>query len=178
MSMTELTLPEPCVILLVGAAGVGKSTFAARHFPPAAVLSSDALRQAIAGDAADQRASRPAFAALHRALDGRLAAGQLAVIDATNLTRAARAEVRRIAARHEVPVVAIILDLPEAIVRRRNAGRAGRVVPDEIISRHLEELRMALLPGGLTAEGYYRVVRLTDPTEVDALSIRLETAAS
>ena len=172
--MAELLLPDPCVVLLVGAAGVGKSTFAARHFRPEAILSSDALRAAIAGDAADQRATRPAFAALHRALDRRLAAGLVAVIDATNLTRAARAAVRRIAAGHAVPVVAIILDLPEAVVRQRNAARTGRVVPNEVITRHLAELRRSLLPGGLTAEGYLRVVRLADPEEVEALRIRLE----
>ena len=111
--MTELVLPDPCVVLLVGAAGSGKSTFAARHFAADAVLSSDALREVIAGDAADQRATRPAFAALHLALERRLAAGRLAVVDATNLTASARAKVRRIAARRGVPVLAIVLDPPE-----------------------------------------------------------------
>jgi len=174
--MAELVLPDPCVVVLVGAAGSGKSTFAARHFPPAAVLSSDALREAIAGDAADQRASKAAFAALHRALERRLAAGRLAVVDATNLTRAGRADVRRIAARHALPVIAIVLDLPEAVVRQRNAGR-DRVVPEEVVSRHLAALAAALEPGGLAAEGYADVIRLTDPATIDGLSVRLVPAA-
>ena len=171
--MTELVLPDPSVVLLVGAAGSGKSTFAARHFAADAVLSSDALREVIAGDPADQRASRAAFAALHLALDRRLAAGRLAVVDATNLTAAARATVRRIAARRGVPVVAIVLDLPGDVVRRRNAERLGRVVPDPVVSRHLEALAGALRPGGLDSEGYAAVVRLADPLAVDALEVRL-----
>src|SRR3972149_3902672 len=110
--VSELRVPDPSVVLRGGAAGAGKSTFAARHFPASAVLSSDALRAAIAGDAADQSATRRAFTALHRALDRRLAAGLLTVVDATNVTAAARRTIRRAAARHGAPVVAIELDLP------------------------------------------------------------------
>ena len=171
--MTELVLPDPCVVLLVGAAGSGKSTFAARHFAVDAVLSSDALREVIAGNAADQRATRPAFAALHEALDRRLAAGRLAVVDATNLTVGARANVRRIAAKRGVPVVAIVLDLPEDLVRRQNAGRLGRVVPDAVVTRHLESLAAALRPGGLDSEGHATVVRLTDARGVEEFEVRL-----
>jgi predicted kinase len=171
--VTELILPDPCVVLLVGAAGSGKSTFAARHFPGDAVLSSDALRELIGGDAADQRATRPAFAALHLALDRRLREGHLAVVDATNITAASRRSIRRIAARWGAPVVAIVLDLPEHLVRSRNAGRLGRVVPADVVTRHLESLAVALRPGGLDAEGYAAVVRLTDPRDVEELGVRV-----
>ena len=122
-SMAELAITARSVVLLVGAAGAGKSTFARRHFPPEAILSSDAMREAIAGDAADQRVNGPAFAALHRALDRRLVSGGMAVVDATNATAAARRTIRRIAERHRVPVIAIVLDLPG------RSPRAGRSVP-------------------------------------------------
>ena len=79
-SMTRrstLELPVPGLVVLIGAAGSGKSTLAARLFAADELLSSDALRAAISGDAADQRATRPAFAILHREalrrLDGRAA---------------------------------------------------------------------------------------------------------
>lgn len=172
--MTELVIPTPCVVLLVGAAGAGKSTFARRHFSPEAILSSDAMREAIAGDAADQRLNGPAFAALHRTLDRRLASGGLAVVDATNATSAARRAIRRIAARHRVPIIAIVLDLPEAIVRARNAGRTERPVPEEVVTRHLAAVAGALDRGQLEAEGYARIVRLRTAEEVDSVAVRID----
>ncbi|HEX4897263.1 MAG TPA: AAA family ATPase [Candidatus Limnocylindrales bacterium] len=171
--MAELAIPGRCVVLLVGAAGAGKSTFARRHFPPEAILSSDAMREAIAGNAADQRVNGPAFAALHRALDRRLASGALAVVDATNATAAARRAIRRIAGRHRVPIIAIVLDLPEAIVRARNAGRTERPVPDEVVTRHLAAVARTLDRGQLEAERYARIVRLRTPAEIERLVVRL-----
>jgi len=171
--MAELAIPAQYVVLLVGAAGAGKSTFARRHFPPEAILSSDAMREAIAGDAADQRVNGPAFAALHRALDRRLASGGPAVVDATNATAAARRAIRRIAERRRVPIIAIVLDLPEAIVRARNAARTERPVPDEVVTRHLAALARTRDLGTLEAEGYARIVRLRTTAEVDRLVVRL-----
>lgn len=175
--MAELQVPDPVVVLLVGAAGSGKSSFAARHFPADAVLSSDALRAEISGDAADQSVTGAAFAALHRALDRRLAAGWLTVVDATNVTAAARRTIRGIAARNGVPVVAIVLDLPGPVVHARNAARRERTVPERAVNHHLGRLSRALANGELEAEGYATVVRLRDPAEVDALTIRLVPAA-
>ena len=69
-----LELPDPALVVLVGPAGAGKSTLAARHFAPDEVLASDAIRAELTGDPADQRATRRAFELLHRRLDARLAA--------------------------------------------------------------------------------------------------------
>ena len=45
------------LVVLIGAAGAGKSTLAARLFAPDEIVSSDALRAVISGDEADQRVS-------------------------------------------------------------------------------------------------------------------------
>ena len=92
--MVDLVIPDPCLVVLVAAAGAGKSTFAARHFDPAEILSSDAYRARIAGDEADQRATRAAFEQLHRDLEQRLADRRLTVVDATNVERSARLALR------------------------------------------------------------------------------------
>ncbi len=171
-------LPDPAVVLLIGAAGAGKSTFAQAHFPADAIISSDALRQAILGDATDQTANGRVFAAVHRALDRRLSAGRLAVVDATNLTATGRRRIRERAARAGVPTVAIVLALPADVVLRRNAARTGRQVPVAAVARHLAALERLLEQGLLDGEGYQQVIRLDDPEAAARLTIRLNRGAA
>jgi predicted kinase len=169
---TEIRLPEPCLVVLVGAAGAGKSTFATRHFAAEDVLSSDAYRGLVAGDPTDQRATRPAFAALHRELGRRLRDGRTAVVDATNVTAAARATLLGIASEAGVPAVAIVLDLPLDVVLARNASRPGaRAVQEPVVRRHLDALAAALGGQALEREGFAAVVRLRSPADVGAVRV-------
>lgn len=48
----NLALPADAMMVLIGASGAGKSPFAMRHFAPTEILSSDAMRAAVAVDAA------------------------------------------------------------------------------------------------------------------------------
>ncbi|HEU4921424.1 MAG TPA: AAA family ATPase, partial [Candidatus Limnocylindrales bacterium] len=95
------------------------------------------------GDEADQRATRTAFAILHREVTARLAAGRLVVVDATNVERHARRALRDRARAAGRPAVAIVLALPEALVQARNAARPGRVVDAAVVAGHLERLAAA-----------------------------------
>jgi protein phosphatase len=176
--MPTLTVPDPSLVSLIGAAGSGKSTLAARHFAPAEILSSDALRAAISGDAADQSASKAAFAALYAALDRRLRAGRSAVVDATNATREARRTLLVHAETAGVPAFAIVLDLAPAVVLARNAARHDRVVPEAIVRRHLAAVRRTVDDGSLEAEGFAGILVLHDPAEVDAFEIRRHPSGS
>jgi predicted kinase len=164
-------IPDPSLVALVGAAGSGKSTLAARHFAPHEILSSDDLRAIIAGDPGDQRATRAAFGALHRQLRARLAARRLTVVDATSVERHARAALLRAARVAGLPAVAIVLDLPAPVVLARNAARASRPVDPLVVGHHLAVLRAAVDGGALGREGWSHVVRVTDPSELDALRI-------
>jgi protein phosphatase len=168
---TRIAIPDPALVVLIGAAGAGKSTFAARHFAPGEILSSDAFRERIAGDAADQRATGAAFAALHRELGRRLAQGRLTVVDATNVTRAARRALLAIAAEHDVPAVAIVLEPPAETVVARNEARRERVVPGPAVRQHLRQLDATLAAGRLEAEGFGLVVRLRSPGAVDEVTV-------
>ena len=175
VSPRVLALPDPCLVVLVGAAGSGKSTFAGRHFAPSEVLSSDAYRQRVSGDAADQAATGRAFAALHAALSKRLRARQLTVVDATSVQAHARRQLLRRAAAAGIPSVAIVLDLPAALVLARNAARADRVVPEHVVRRQLSDLHRVLRTGQLDREGYLSIVRLTSPADVDAVRVARAT---
>jgi predicted kinase len=166
-----LTLPDPALVVLVGAAGAGKTTFAGRHFPPDAILGSDAFRALIAGDERDQGATRGAFGILHRAVVRRLAARQLTVVDATNVLPHARRALTARARAARVPAVAIVLDLPASVVIDRNAARIGRVVADDVVRRQLDDLRHSVAAGSLEADGFDAVHHLRTPAEVDGVRI-------
>ncbi len=170
--MTELRIPADALVVLVGASGSGKSTFAARHFRPTEVLSSDEFRAIVADDPADQGATREAFALLHLAARARLERGHLTVVDATSVTARARAALVALAGKAGRPAVAIVLDLPVATCRDRNASRPGRFVDEAVVGRQAADLRRSLAAGGvLEDEGFAAVHRLDSPAAIDAARV-------
>ena len=173
--MPILVIPDPALVLVVGAAGSGKSTLAARLFAPDEIVSSDALRAVVSGDEADQRVSGVAFRILHRIVDRRLAEGRLTVVDATNAAATVRRPLLQRARRHAVPSVAIVLDLDARIVHAQNAARA-RIVDPDVIDRHLGAIRRTVDGGGLVAEGVDHVIVLRDPVDIAALVVQRRLA--
>jgi protein phosphatase len=122
--------------------------------------------------------SRVAFGILHRELIQRLAAGRVVVVDATNLTKAARAAVLRRAALSRVPAVAVVLVAPAAVVHARNAGRPGRAVPADVVDRQLETAAelgedAAAITARLRAEGFVgvSVVDAASTASLDGVAI-------
>lgn len=171
-SPLAILLPEPSLVVLVGAAGAGKSTLARAWFRPEEILASDDLRALLAGDPGDQSATRAAFSLLHRRLTARLRAGRLTVVDATNVRASARRPLVRRAAAAGVPAAAIVLDLPPALIHARNLGRAGRVVPAEVVDRQLADVRATVAKPSLAGEGFATTHRISDPAVLDSLVIR------
>jgi protein phosphatase len=170
--VTTVDVPGDALVLLIGVAGSGKSTLAARHFAVEDILSSDAYRAAVSGDATDQSATEEAFDRLHADLDRRLADGRLSVVDATNVQTWARRSLLSVAARHGRPSLALVLALPLEVSLARNAGREQGQVPGGTVRRQDRNLR-ASLPR-LREEGYATVVVLANPGELEALGIRTQ----
>jgi protein phosphatase len=168
--MAPLVIPDPSLVLLVGAAGSGKSTLVARLFAADEVVSSDALRAAVAGDEADQRASAMAFRILHATLDRRLRSGLLTVVDATNALAAHRRPLVARARLAGLPLVAIVLDLPPDVVHAQNAARS-RVVDPAVIDRHLASIRETVDGALLALEGFDPIVVLHSPEAAATLAI-------
>jgi protein phosphatase len=171
-----IDVPVPGLVVLVGAAGAGKSTLAARLFDPAEILSSDALRAAVSGDPADQRVTRTAFAILHREARKRLLTGRLVVVDATNVERAARLQLLRLARESSAPAIAIAILPDPAVVHARNTGRPGRPVPVAIVERHLAAIAglgrdPAAARAALLAEGFTAVHVATTTDDIDGFAV-------
>ena len=161
----------------MGAAGAGKSTFARRWFAPDEILSSDDLRALVSGDAANQAASRAAFALLHRRLTIRLAAGKISVVDATNVRLSARRSLLARAAPFGHPAIAVVLDLPADAVHERNLARQERVVAAAVVDRQLADLRRSIARGDLIAEGFVAVYRIASTAVLDVVRLTRLAAA-
>ena len=172
-----IDLPEPCLVVLVGAAGAGKTTLAARLFAADEVLSSDAHRALLTGDESDQAATKTAFAILHRRLAKRMAERRTTVVDATNVTSFARRSLARRAAAHGLPAIAIVLELSTTLVLARNATRPGRIVPEEAVRRQLDELARSLRREALSTDGFAAVHHVRTAEELDALVLRRPAAS-
>ena len=168
--MSTLEIPDPSLVVLIGAAGSGKSTLAARLFAPDEIVSSDALRAVVSGAEDDQTASKVAFRILHRTVDRRLAAGQLTVVDATNLAPAARRPLIRRARSLGYPAAAIVLDLDAETVRAQNAARP-RIVDPGVVDRHLAAIRPTVDGDLLALEGFDPIVIVRTPLEAAGLVI-------
>lgn len=168
----DLALPELCLVVLIGASGSGKSTFAAEHFLPTQVLSSDRCRALVADDEDDQSATADAFAVLQYIAGKRLAAGRLTVVDATSVQPRDRQQLVRLAREHDVLPVAIVFDLDADVLQQRTATRIDRTIPPHVVKRQHDQLRRGLK--SLGREGFRKVHHLRTADDVEQAVVTYE----
>jgi F420-dependent oxidoreductase-like protein len=164
-------LPDPCVVVLVGPGAAGKSTWAAAHFPPSAVVSSDALRALVGAGEDDLTASADAFAVLDTVVDHRLKRKLTTVIDTLGLDPAKRGRYLARARENGMPCVAVAFDTPAAECRARNRARTAKRIPVDALSAQLKA--WPAVRDGLRSEGFDEVltpepVRVVPKAFVDA----------
>ncbi|MFF5899921.1 polynucleotide kinase-phosphatase [Streptomyces argenteolus] len=175
MTSTSRSLPvtDLSLVVLIGASGSGKSTFARKNFKPTEVISSDVCRGLVADDENDQSVSKDAFDVLHYIAGKRLEAGRLTVVDATNVQSESRKQLVQLARQYDVLPIAIVLDMPEELCQARNAARPDRAgMPRHVVQRHRRELRRSLR--GLEREGFRKVHVLRTEEEADTAEVVLE----
>lgn len=172
----DIVLPQFCLVLLIGASGCGKSTFARRHFRSTEVVSSDACRALVSDDENNQAVTRPAFEVLHTIVAQRLSLGRLTVVDATNVQPSARQPLIELARQSYCPLVALVLDLPEPLCIERNLHRPNRKLAPEIVRRQAAELHRGL--PDLAQEGFAEVYLLRTPQAVDQVQIHRRRSQS
>jgi protein phosphatase len=165
----SLEVPELSLVVLVGASGSGKSTFAAKHFKSTEVVSSDFCRGLVSDDENDQAATKDAFELLHFIAAKRMRVGRLTVVDATSVKREDRAPLIRLAREHHFLPVAIVFNLPERLCDDRNQARPDRDFGPHVVRNQTRELRRSLKR--LNREGFRQVHLLGNPEEVDSAEV-------
>ena len=165
----RIDIPEYALVLLIGASGTGKSSFAARHFLATEVVSSDRARGWVADDETDQSATGDAFDIVHAIIEKRLKNRRFTVVDATNVQPEARRGLLALARKWHALAVGIVFDLPEKLAVERNALRPDRQFGAGIVRRQMQSLRRSLR--GLQREGLRYVHLLKSQDEIDAVTV-------
>jgi alkanesulfonate monooxygenase SsuD/methylene tetrahydromethanopterin reductase-like flavin-dependent oxidoreductase (luciferase family)/predicted kinase len=150
-----MRLPDPALVVLVGASGSGKSTWAAGRYRPQEVVSSDALRGIVGSGDHDLDASTDAFAILERVVAARLGRRLCTVVDTLGLDAVRRTGWLALARQSGLPAVAVVFDTPDAECRRRNAAR-DVPVPAPALANQLK--RIPAVAEELDSEGWEVVV--------------------
>ncbi len=167
--MSTIEIPDFALVVLIGSTGSGKSTFAARHFLPTEVISSDACRAMVADDETDQSISGDAFDLVRAIAEKRLKHRKLTVIDATNVRAADRKGWIALARRWHALPVAVVVDPGVDVCVARNSTRPNRPSGVQIVQRMTQEVRKG--QGGLPREGFRQVHKLVGVEQIDATTI-------
>lgn len=168
----EIKIPELSLVVLVGASGSGKSSFARQHFKETEIISSDYCRGLVSDDENDQTCSGDAFDVLHYIASKRMKRGRLTVVDATNVNPQDRAQLVKIARENYFLPVAIVLDMPWQLCHDRNKDRPDRQFGKHVVMRHTGALRRNLR-SLRKDEGFTNVHILSSPEDVEKVKIQL-----
>ena len=120
-----MSLPDPALVVLVGASGSGKSTWAAQRYRAEEVVSSDALRGVVGSGPHDLDASADAFAVLESVVTARLGRRLTTVVDTLGFDVARRRSWLSRARSVGLPAVLVLLGTPtrSAVVATRQRDR-------------------------------------------------------
>lgn len=159
-------LPEKCLVLLIGASGCGKSTFAHKFFNKTEIVSSDECRGIVSDDQNNQAATPDAFELLHYIVHKRLKNGKLTVVDATNVQPEARKALIKIADEHYMQTIGIVLNYEIDTCFVRNQNRPDRQFGRNVVANHVRDLRRSIR--GFGKEGIRHAYFFDNPQEADA----------
>jgi protein phosphatase len=165
----NIDIPDFSLVVLIGSTGSGKSTFAAKHFLPTEVISSDYCRGLVADDETDQSINADAFDLVREIAGKRLKHRKLAVIDATNVRASERKGWIELARKWHALPVALVFDPGIDICIARNKPRPDRLFGGQVVQRMVSEIRRGL--GGLQREGFRQVWKLSSVDSIEAATI-------
>ncbi|MBI5706004.1 MAG: polynucleotide kinase-phosphatase [Armatimonadetes bacterium] len=165
----RIEIPDPCMVVLIGASGSGKSTFGRVHFKPTEIVSSDGCRGLVSDDENDLSATTDAFELVHFLLCKRLTRNKLTVVDATNVQFEARRPLLRIAHDCHALGVAIVFNVRDEVCHERNRSRPDRQFGPHVVRNQNRDLRRSL--GRLRKEGFRHIYIFDSPDKIGDVEI-------
>lgn len=158
-------VPRPALVVLIGPAGSGKTTWARTHFAANEVVSADALRAMVGSGEADLDASVDAFAVLDTIVAARLRRGLTTVVDALGLDAPRRRAVVDLARAAGLTCVAVVFRTALDVCRARNRTRDRPVPAPALRSQHRRTAEI-----DLTADGFDDVLTVDTAAPAAAAS--------
>lgn len=163
-----ITLRGPHLVVLIGASGAGKSTWAQARFLPTQIVSTDRCR-ALVGDREEvQSYSKQAFELFYFLIEKRMELDKIVVADSTALGPDVRRALLTLANAHGYPTVAVVFSAGLDVRRERNRLRERRV-DDDVLVRQQEALEAALQ--AVPSERWDEV-RVLGPDEAERVGVR------
>jgi predicted kinase len=160
------SIPDPALVVLVGAAGSGKSHWAAARYLAREIVSSDRLRAVVGSGEHDLDASVDAFSLLDQIVAARARRRLTTVVDTLGLDAERRLTWLALARRSGLPAVAVLFETEPALCRTRNRSRE-RPVPAAVIDAQLR--RIPDVRDQLAAEGWDLVLHPAETADVQLL---------
>lgn len=155
--------------MLVGPSLCGKSSFAAKHFKAKEIVSLENCFKFVSDKENKLTAAKDAFEFLQSIVAKHLKAGELIVVDATNIQPQSRQLLVNLARKYHVNPVAIIFNLPMEICLERNKDRADGQFKNQEIRNQYDELQRSLKK--VHNEGVNQIYVLNTVEEVDNVII-------
>jgi protein phosphatase len=162
-----IKLSQRTLVVLCGAAGSGKSTFAHRLVAShqhqglrvTSIVSSDHCRALVCDDETNQQVNRDSFDLFHYIIYKRMLQGRFTVADSTALQAEARYRMLGLARRHNYYTCIFVFDIPLATCIQQDQSRQ-RTVGEQVITYHTNQLQQTLTD--IQGEGWHQIHILKD----------------
>ena len=147
-------IPSNAVILLIGVAGSGKTVLTKKAFRnKTLIVSSDECRKEISGNEKDQSVNVQAFELYYKKIEEGILQKKRVIADATNLERYSRKRIYEIAQKNNVPIYALMFNIPLNVIKKQNKIK-GTNIPEYAIERMFDKMKKT-----------YRQIRKEIPNE-------------